>query len=240
MTTDQAQRVSTHQDPPQAATTPAGGGVTTEQTGARQRRRPMVLIVCVALVVLGALLSVVAFNASTSTVEVLVVRDTVERGELIEESNLRAAEVSVDASVATIPAAEAGRVVVGRRAALDIPKGGFVTQESIATGTVPRAGESVVGVTLPASQLPGEPLEVGDQVRVVDAPGVNGGAAASARSGEGGAAADPREVSVEVAGVRVAGENTTVSVIVDESQAGPLAARAATGRVVIVLDSRER
>ena len=70
--------------------------------------------------------------------------------------------------------------------------------------------------------------------------GVSGGAAASARSGEGGAAADPREVSVEVAGVRVAGENTTVSVIVDEAQAGPLAARAATGRVVIVLDSRER
>ena len=240
MTTDQARKVTHQQKTPAAAAVPQVEVV--EQQPGRQRRRPLVLVACVAMVVLGALLAVLAFNASTSTVEVLVMRDTVERGELIEASNLRTAEVSVDSSVATISADQAERSVVDHRAALDIPKGGFVTEEAIAEGTVPGAGESVVGVTLPASQLPGEPLEVGDQVRVVDAPGVNAGAGAGAPAGTGvgDAAAEPREVTVEVAGVRGAGENTTVSVIVSESQAGPLAARAATGRVVIVLDSRER
>ena len=44
-----------------------------------------------------------------------------------------------------------------------------------------------------------------------------------------------------VAGVKQAGEGrTTVSVTVDEAQAASLASRAATGKVVIVLDSRER
>lgn len=78
-------------------------------------------------------------------------------------------------------------------------------------------------------------------MRVVEAPGVNAGAGT-----QGGGdsktepTGEPAEVQVEVAGVRTAGDKTTVSVIVDADQAGPLASRAATGRVVIVLDSRER
>lgn len=133
-------------------------------------------------------------------------------------------------------------MVEGRRAAVDLPKGSLVSEDSIAQGTVPGVGKSVVGVTLPASQLPGEPLEVGDRVRVVDAPGVNGRAGGSSQGsgGDSEAPSEPAEVQVEVAGVRVAGDQTTVSVVVEAEQAGPLAARAATGRVVIVLDSRER
>ena len=130
-------------------------------------------------------------------------------------------------------------MVLGRRAAVDLPQGALVSEDSIAQDVVPGVGESVVGVTLPASQLPGEPLEVGDRVRVVDAPGV-AGPGGQGGSSEGRDSGEPAEVSVEVAGVRAAGDRTTVSVIVAEDQAGPLAARAATGRVVIVLDSRER
>ena len=208
----------------------------------RQRRRPLVLVAFVGLVVLGALLAVLGYNAATSTKDVVAVRESVAKGETIEKGDLRTVAVSVDASVATIPAEQAGRMVEGRRAAVDLPKGSLVSEDSIAQGTVPGAGKSVVGVTLPASQLPGEPLEVGDRVRVVDAPGVNGRAGSSSQgSGEDSeASSEPAEVPVDVAGVRVAGDQTTVSVIVEAEQAGPLAARAATGRVVIVLDSRER
>lgn len=208
----------------------------------RQRRRPLVLVGFVGLVVLGALLAVLGYNSATSTRDVVAVRESVAKGETIEKGDLRTVAVSVDASVATIPAEQAGRMVEGRRAAVDLPKGSLVSEDSIAQGTVPGVGKSVVGVTLPASQLPGEPLEVGDRVRVVDAPGVNGRAGGSSQgSGEDSEApSEPAEVQVEVAGVRVAGDQTTVSVIVEAEQAGPLAARAATGRVVIVLDSRER
>ena len=192
--------------------------------------------------VLGALLAVLGYNSATSTKDVVAVRESVAKGETIEKGDLRTVAVSVDASVATIPAEQAGRMVEGRRAAVDLPKGSLVSEDSIAQGTVPGVGKSVVGVTLPASQLPGEPLEVGDRVRVVDAPGVNGRAGGSSQgSGENSEApSEPAEVQVEVAGVRVAGDQTTVSVVVEAEQAGPLAARAATGRVVIVLDSRER
>lgn len=208
----------------------------------RQRRRPLVLVAFVGLVVLGALLAVLGYNSATSTKDVVAVRESVAKGETIEKGDLRTVAVSVDASVATIPAEQAGRMVEGRRAAVDLPKGSLVSEDSIAQGTVPGVGKSVVGVTLPASQLPGEPLEVGDRVRVVDAPGVNGRAGGSSQgSGENSEApSEPAEVQVEVAGVRVAGDQTTVSVVVEAEQAGPLAARAATGRVVIVLDSRER
>lgn len=239
MSVGQQERVS--QGSPVAS--PAGTGVDmSELPSGRQRRRPLVLVGFVALVVLGSLAGVLGYNALTSTTDVVAVRTSVAKGETLEEGDLRTVSVSVDASVATIPAEQAGRMVVGRRAAVDLPKGALVSEESIAQGTVPAVGRSVVGVTLPAAQLPGEPLEVGDRVRVVDAPGVNVGA--GVQGGGDSKAADstrmPAEVQVEVAGVRTAGDQTTVSVIVAADQAGPLAARAATGRVVIVLDSRER
>lgn len=224
--------------------TPAASDVDmSELPSGRQRRRPMLLVAFVALTVLGSLIGVLGYTSLSSTADVVAVRTSVAKGETIDEEDLRTVSVSVDASVATIPAEQAGRMIVGHRAAVDLPKGALVSEESIAQGTVPSAGMSVVGVTLPVSQLPGEPLEVGDRVRVVEAPGVNAGAGAGTQgSGDGKteSTGEPAEVQVEVAGVRTAGDKTTVSVIVEADKAGPLASRAATGRVVIVLDSRER
>lgn len=213
-----------------------------ELPSGRQRRRPLVLLGFISLVVTGSLLTAWGYNEATSSTEVVAVRNAVAKGETIEGGDLRTVSISADASVATIPAEQADRMVLGRRAAVDLPQGALVSEDSIAQDVVPGVGESVVGVTLPASQLPGEPLEVGDRVRVVDAPGVAGpgGQGGSSEGRDSGTKGEPAEVSVEVAGVRAAGDRTTVSVIVAEDQAGPLAARAATGRVVIVLDSRER
>ena len=211
-----------------------------ELPSGRQRRRPMLLIAFVALTVLGSLIGVLGYTSLSSTTEVMAVRTAVAKGETIDAQDLRIVSVNVDASVATIPADQADRLIVGHRAAVDLPKGALVSRDSIAEGMVPRAGKSVVGVTLPASQLPGEPLEVGDRVRVVDAPGVRAGAGTQGGGGKADSTGEPEEVQVEIAGVRAAGDQTTVSVIVDADKAGPLASRAATGRVVIVLDARER
>ena len=54
---------------------------------------------------------------------------------------------------------------------MDPPAGGLVTRDSIEPVIVPGHDMSVVGVALPASVLPGEPLRAGDQVRVVATPG---------------------------------------------------------------------
>ena len=122
--------------------------------------------------------------------------------------------------------------MVGQRAAMDLPAGGLVTRDSIASTVVPAQDMSVVGVALPAALLPGEPLRAGDQVRVVATPGQQG------EVDEG----EQRSITATVVGIYpdADSDQTVVSVQVPYDQAAELAARAATGKVALVLDSRER
>jgi hypothetical protein len=137
----------------------------------------------------------------------------------------------VDPALNPIPAAQQDSVV-GQRAALDLPAGGLVTHGSIAATVVPAQDMSVVGVAVPAALLPGEPLRSGDQVRVVATPGQQG----EVTDG------DQRSITATVVGVYPDADNgqTVVSVQLPYDQAAELAARAATGKVAVVLDSRER
>jgi hypothetical protein len=110
--------------------------------------------------------------------------------------------------------------------------GGLVTQGSITATVVPAQDMSVVGVAVPAALLPGEPLRSGDQVRVVATPGQQGEVTDD----------EQRSIAATVVGVYpdVDSGQTVVSVQVPYDQAAELAARAATGKVAMVLDSRER
>ena len=82
-----------------------------------------------------------------------------------------------------------------------------------------------------AALLPGEPLRAGD-LRVVATPGQQG----EVTDGE------QRSITATVVGVYSDADSgqTVVSVQVLYDQAAELAARAATGKVAVVLDSRER
>ncbi len=79
--------------------------------------------------------------------------------------------------------------------------------------------------------LPAEPIAPGDAVRVVQTPGAQGEVADA-----------PVTVSATVVGVHPSetGDQTIVDVVVPAEAAADLAARAATGKVALVLDSRER
>jgi hypothetical protein len=92
---------------------------------------------------------------------------------------------------------------------------------------------SVVGVSLPPALMPAVALQSGDQVRIVATPGQQGDVAAGAT---------PQSITATVVGVRSAGGSgqSVVDVSVPFEQAAELAARAATGKVALVLDSRER
>jgi hypothetical protein len=122
--------------------------------------------------------------------------------------------------------------LVGQRAALDLPAGGLVTDEAVTATVLPAKGQSVVGISLPPALLPGEPLRAGDDVRVVATPGEQG------EVSEG----EQRFIAAVVVGVHADAQTgqTVVSVQVPYAAAAELAARAATGKVVLVLDSRER
>ncbi|MDC5698065.1 SAF domain-containing protein [Intrasporangium calvum] len=195
------------------------------------RRRPMLVVASIAAICLGALLAVWAYTSTSTAREVVAARATVQRGELIDRDNLIVVRVSLDPALNPVPASALDSLV-GQRAAMDLPAGGLVTADAVTAAVLPGKGSSVVGVSLPPALLPGELLRAGDHVRVVATPGQQGDVA------EG----EQRSIAAIVVGVHPDAQTgqTVVSVQVPYAAAAELAARAATGKVALVLDSRER
>lgn len=195
------------------------------------RRRPGLVAAAIGAICLGALVAGWAWTATTNTQEVLVARTTIERGELIEASDLARLRVSADPALHPVAASQLDEVV-GQRAALDIAAGGMLTPASLTREVLPGAGESVVGVALTAAQAPGLRLQYGDRVRLVVTP-VRG------EQPPGGA---PLSNSATVVGVHTSSETgqSVVDLLVPSSDAAVLATRIASGNISLVLDSRER
>jgi hypothetical protein len=105
-----------------------------------------------------------------------------------------------------------------------------VTQDQVTEQALPAKGSSVVGIALTPGMLPANQIRVGDKVRVVVTPGQQG----EMPTGQ--------PDSIEAVVVGVAKDETTGNAIVNvqvPNNEGPmLAARAATGKVALVLDSR--
>lgn len=195
------------------------------------RRRPALVAAAVAAICLGALLAAWAWTSTTNTTEVLAVRDAIIRGSVITADDLVRVRISTDPALDPVPVSAVDSVV-GQRAALDISGGGLLTRDAVTASVVPAAGSSVVGVAVTAAQAPSEPLQAGDQVRVVVTP----------PTGDSAPAATPAFSDAEVVGTRYAEETgqLVVDVLVPHADAALVAARAATGNVAIVLDARER
>ncbi|WP_420174848.1 SAF domain-containing protein [Luteococcus sp. OSA5] len=198
--------------------------------GVRMRRCPALVAVSVALVVLGALLSVWAYLSLGSAQPVVGVRQDVARGSVISASDLEVVRVGVDPALATVPA-DRLEALVGQRAAVDLRAGQLMVPTGVTQDVAPHKGMSVLGLALAPGQLPSQPLRVGDRVRVVSTPGQQGDVVAQ----------DVRVFAalvVQVGAADVSGR-ISVSVEVAEQQAPELAARSASGKVALVVDARE-
>jgi SAF domain len=215
---------------PPADEVPVPGGIITAPP--RLRRRPALVAASVAAICLGALLAVWAYTGASTSQDVLAVRATVHRGQLITRDDLMTAQIGVDPALKPLPATAAD-TVVGKRAAMDLAAGGLVTREDITSVLVPAKGMSLVGVSLPPALMPAAQLQSGDQVRIVATPGAQGDLATGT---------SPTSIGATVVGERGPGDNgqIVVDVSVPYDQAAELAARAATGKIALVLDSRER
>ena len=193
------------------------------------RRRPVLIAASVAAICLGALASMWAYQSTSDAHSVLAVRQTIERGDVITAEDLMTVNISVDPALKPLSADQVNSVV-GKHAALDMSAGGVVTQDQITEQALPAKGSSVVGIALTPGMLPANQMRVGDQVRVVVTPGQQGEMPTT----------DPDSIQAVVVGV--AKDETTGNAIVNDqvpTHDGPmLAARAATGKVAIVLDSR--
>lgn len=193
------------------------------------RRRPVLIAASVAAICLGALASMWAYQSTSDAHSVLAVRQTIERGDVITAEDLMTVNISVDPALKPLSADQANSVV-GKHAALDMSAGGVVTQDQITEQALPAKGSSVVGIALTPGMLPANQVRVGDKVRVVVTPGQQGEMPTT----------QPDSIQAVVVGV--AKDETTGNAIVNvqvPTNDGPmLAARAATGKVAIVLDSR--
>jgi len=198
---------------------------------ARHRRRPALIGVGVALVALGGLTSGWLVTSTGDTSQVLALARPVPAGQALVRADLVVADVRPDPSLMTVPAAQVSSVV-GLRAAAGLQAGALLTPTSVTAQVLPGSGSSLVGVFLSPAQLPAEPLLAGDSVRIVDTPPAQADPPSAA----------PGSTRAQVVSVTApdASGSATVDVLVPEGQAAGLAARAATGRISLVLDSRER
>jgi hypothetical protein len=210
--------------------TAAGRAVPPIVAPPKLRRRPGLIALSVALVCLGALVGGWLWLSASNAQEVLALRQTVHRGELIADEDLQAVRVSLDPALHPVPAS-ARDAVVGKRASVDLAAGGLLPAGAVTDETVPQPGMSVVGLSLTGAQLPAEDLVSGDPVRVVSTPG---------EQGEVGTGA-PATIEAVVVGVTTDPETGAriVDVTVPRTDAPRLAAWAATGKVAVILDSAE-
>ena len=229
MSLDTAQTTAGGPPPPPTAQAQPGAPAATARV--KERRRPWVFALMAALVAAGALGTAYAFTSVNDTQEVLVVANDIKRGETIEAGDLSVVRVSVDPALSPVAGSQKAELE-GSRAAVDLWAGTLLTEQAVTDSLVPGEGESLVGISLTPGQMPSEPLYGGDVVRIVTTPG------------DQGEVTDEEPVTIEavvvgVSRVEETGE-TVVDVSVPEREAADLAARAATGRVALVLDARER
>ena len=200
-------------------------------TPPRTRRRTGVLAAGVSLVALGSLGAAVLMQSVGNTVPVVAVARDVAAGEVLERGDLDVADVNSDPALSPDFASRL-ESLVGRRAAVALPAGALLTDEAVTDVVLPATGRSMVGVALTPAQLPAEPLRAGDRVRIVDTPTSQGeppSTTPATISGEVVSSVGPNETGLSV-----------VNVTVPVNQAADLAARVATGRIALILDSRER
>ena len=195
------------------------------------RHRGALIGVGLALVALGALAFLYVSGRLSEAVPVIAVAVDVERGAVLTEADLTTAAVAPDPALTPVSADRMDEVI-GLRAAADLVAGSLLTEAAVTASVVPAAGEAVVGVALSPGQMPGEPLLPGDVVAIVETPG----------PGESAASSPAVVVATVLRTYAGAGtfDQTVVDVVVPAERAPELTARVATGRIGVVLMSRER
>lgn len=131
----------------------------------RARRSPKLIAVGVLLVVLGGLGAAALYLSNVDMRSVVVMSQTVQRGDVVERGSLGIVDVPGNFDVPTIDESQLGSLV-GQRALTDLPHGAFPQLSSVGEDPLP-AGQSLVGLRLPLGRVPASHLPPGTAVRVV-------------------------------------------------------------------------
>lgn len=196
----------------------------------KTRRRPMLIAAGVALAIVCGLGSMYFVTTAGDSTTVLTVKGEIARGQTITANDLSTLQISGDQTTNALPASKSNEAI-GKIATVDLPAGSLITSSNIGDSLVVADGMSIVGVSLTAAQMPNHALAAGDKVRLVDTPIAQGDPPATT----------PKTFTATVFSVRADTQNSRwiVDVVVAPDKAPDIAARAATGRIAVVLDSGE-
>ena len=192
-----------------------------------KRLRVPELAVGLLVTVVFALGAVLWHLSAVEKVSALVVASSVERGEVIDASDVTVAYVSSDDPLARLDGSQIDRVV-GRVALVDLAEGTLLTNSVIADAAAVQEGDGVVGLSLDPGAYPARRLAPGDRVNVV-------------RSAEVAELdADPTVIARNATVFAVdelASDRLLVSVLATEADAEAVAAVASAGGLRLVLVS---
>lgn len=212
---------ATKADPEQA---PAAG-----QTPVKNRRRPLLLAAGALLAVLSILGVVYLFAQSRQTVDALVLKADAPAGATLTADMLTKRTLNADSGLQIIPVEDAD-TILDSQLSTRLPAGSLLTPSHVTVQLLPEKGTSIVGVAVPYQKRPATPLQRGDKVRIVDTPRDQ--------------ADPPSQGPIATRGTVVSTEDhpdtgvTVVDVIVPDGEANWVAARSATNRIAVIIDSR--
>ena len=193
------------------------------QQAPRRLGRVAAAILFVVLVVVGL---VALFQQQNDRLEVLVMKNPVPPGQVVQAADVGPAQV---AGVAGAILAADVDTVVGKRAASGLVEGQVLTAAALTGAMVPAAGERLVAIRLEPGRVPGG-LAPGDLVDVLAVP-------PEGDPGSREQLTQPVKLA-ESARVDSLGETpdsaVVVTVVVKGAQADPIAAHSATGQITIV------
>lgn len=131
----------------------------------RARRSPRLIALGVLAIVLGALGAATLYSLNTNLINVVVVTSDVVRGDMIEATDLAAAEIPASLQVDTSPAGELAEMI-GQRALSDLPAGSFPLARHLGEQPVAQ-GKSLIGIRLSAGRLPSAALPPGTRIQLI-------------------------------------------------------------------------
>lgn len=215
--------------------TPQGGPAPAKKNAAplRGRRRPVMLAIGGTIVAVSIVGSYGVVSSLRSTQEVVVLAKDISQGKTIEASDLTTVKINTDAGLQVVLSTSRDQII-GRTVTSNQKAGSLLNPTELTAAVIPPKTKSVVGITLTPDKMPGIPLEIGDIIRIVDTP----------REQEPSPATAPISTNAQIVAITTAdsaaGAQATIDVLVPEAEASWVAARAATHRVAVVLDTRER
>ena len=133
------------------------------------RRNPRWIALGVVALCLGGLLSYVIYAQVAAQSAVVAMAKTVNRGAVIQPTDLTTTTVSGASKVSTVPAAELPNLI-GKRAAYDLVEGSLVPAAANEGEAMPASGRAVVGLKLGQGRAPLGLLTASAPVRLVALP----------------------------------------------------------------------